>query len=77
MGDGVVGGGCWGDGDVGGGCWGDGDVGEGMVLWTTLQNQLTFSNLTFGDYFLLCPLSPISSFSYLNSCTCVPLPPLP
>ena len=42
------------------------DVG-GKVLWTTLQNQLTFSDLTFGDYFLLCPLSPISSFSYLNS----------
>ena len=41
--------------------------GEGMVLWTTLQNQLTISDLTFGDYFLLCPLSPISSFSYLNS----------
>ena len=41
--------------------------GDGMVLWTTLQNQLTFSDLTFGDYFLLCPLSPISSFSYLSS----------
>ena len=37
------------------------------MLWTILQNQLTFSDLTFGDYFLLCPLSPISSFSYLNS----------
>ena len=73
MGDGVVGGGCWGmelweegvmgDGVVGGGCyggwcygrrvlWGIHGVG-GMVLWTTLQNQLTFSDLTFGDYFLL------------------------
>ena len=51
-----------------------------MVSWRegnqlTLQNQLTFSDLTFGDYFLLCPLSPISPFSYLNSH--VPLLPLP
>ena len=64
LGDGVMGGGCYGDGVVGGGCWGDGVVEEdvgGMLLWTT------FSDLTFGDYFLLCPLSPISSFSYLNS----------
>ena len=56
-----------GDGVVGGGCWGMMLWGEGMVLWITLQNQLTFSDLTLGDYFLLYPLSPISSFSYLNS----------
>ena len=70
MGDGVVGGGVGGmvlgeEGDGGMVLWEEG-VG-GMVLWTTLQNQLTFSDLTFGDYFHLCSLSPISSFSYLNS----------
>ena len=72
MGDGVVGGGCWGmvlweEGVGGMVLWEEGVMGDGvvgMVLWTTLQNQLTFSDLTFGDYFLLCPLSPIS---YLNS----------
>ena len=45
-----------GDGVMGGECWGGGGM----------DNQLTFSDLTFGDYCLLCPLSPIS-FSFLNS----------
>ena len=60
--------GVMGDGVVGGGCWGMVLWEEGMVLWTTLQNQLTFFRSDFWGLFSPLPsLSPISSFSYLNS----------
>ena len=77
MGDGVVGGGCWGvvlweegvmgDGVVGGGCWGDGVVGGGDGVMDNTSEPTNIFRSDFWGLFSPLPLSPISSFSYLNS----------
>ena len=65
MGDGVMGGGGWCCGGMV--LWGDGVVGRGDGAMDNTSEPTNIFRSYFWDYFLLCPLSPISSFSYLNS----------